>query len=93
MSLTESIRNNEKIYTLIFHNISPITDYSPHDPAPFVDPAQNQHFHSEDYNTEARVAMIVDEAEKLFNKLAKDCIKKIISNQASSISPPPPSLP
>jgi hypothetical protein len=52
MSLTESIGNDEEIYTLIFHNIFPITDYSPCDPSLFVDPAQNQHFHSEDYNTE-----------------------------------------
>ena len=69
MSLTESIRNHEEIYTLIIHNISPITDYRPHDPSFFVDPSQNQLFRSEDYNTEAKVAMIVDEAEKLYTKL------------------------
>ena len=90
MSLTESIRNNEEIYTLIFHNILPKIDYCP---SLFVDPTQNQHFHSEDYNTEAKVAMIVDEAEKLYTKLVKDCINKIISNQAFSILPPSQSLP
>jgi hypothetical protein len=89
MSLTESIRNNEEIYTLIFHNTSPhITDYSACDLSLFVDPMQNQHSHSEDYNTEAKVAMIVDEAEKLYTKLVKDCINKIISNQAFSALPP-----
>ena len=95
MSLTESIRNDEEIYTLIFHNISPhITDYSACDPSLFLDPTQNQHFHSEYYNTEAKIGMIVDETEKkLYTKLVKDCINKIISNQAFSILPPSQSLP
>jgi hypothetical protein len=38
-------------------------------------------------NTEANVAIIVDEAEKLYNKIVKDCINKTvdlkITNEAS----------
>jgi hypothetical protein len=32
------------------------------------------------YNTEVNAAIIVDEAEKLFNKLVKDCINKTITD-------------
>ena len=40
--------------------------------------SQSQQYPSPNYNTEANVSIIVDEAEKLFNKVVKDCINKII---------------
>jgi len=48
------------------------------------------------YNTEANVSIIVEEAEKLFNKLVKDCIEKVIVidypfNKSSSLPLLPPS--
>lgn len=39
-----------------------------------------QHYSSPDYNTEANMALIVDEAQKLFNKLVKDSINKAITD-------------
>ena len=41
---------------------------------------------SPDYDTEANTAMIVDEAEKLYNKLVRDCLNKIITDSAFSTS-------
>jgi hypothetical protein len=41
---------------------------------------QQRQYSSLDYNTEANIDMIVDEAEKLFNKAVKDCIKKVITD-------------
>jgi hypothetical protein len=43
----------------------------------------------QDYNTEANAAIILDEAEKLCNKLVKDCINKTLedlktTNEASN---------
>ena len=37
--------------------------------------------------------MIVDKAEKLYAKLVKECINKIISNQALSMLSPPSFIP
>jgi hypothetical protein len=36
---------------------------------------QQQQSSSPHYNTEANISMIVGEAEKLYNKAVKDCIK------------------
>ena len=33
---------------------------------------------SHDYHTESNVTMIVEEAEKLYNKLVRDCITKLL---------------
>jgi hypothetical protein len=57
---------------------------------------QQQQYSSSDYNTEANMAVIVEEAEKLFNKLIKDCINKVItdctfSKSSSSLPLLPPS--
>ena len=48
---------------------------------------------SPDYNTEANISIIVEEAEKLFNKLVKDSINKVITDRTFSKSPLPSSLP
>jgi hypothetical protein len=41
---------------------------------------QSLQYPSLNYNTEANVAIIVDEAEKLFYKLIKDCVNKTVAN-------------
>jgi hypothetical protein len=51
---------------------------------------------SPDYNTQANISMIVGEAEKLYNKVVKDCINKIIFadytfSKSSSLPLLPPS--
>jgi hypothetical protein len=55
---------------------------------------QPQQNWSPDYDTEANAAIIIDEAEQLFNKLIKDCVNKTedltnktISNLASDSKP------
>jgi hypothetical protein len=71
LSITESIRNNPERFRSIFYNISLITDYcSSQD--------YTDSYMSPDNNTEANAAVIVDEAEKLYNKVVKDCINKAI---------------
>ena len=50
---------------------------------------QQQQYPSPDYNTEANMALIVDEAEKLFNKVVKDSINKVIADCTFSKSPLP----
>jgi hypothetical protein len=85
--MTESIRNNPERFRLIFYNISPsIMDYSSSSsssssssqPAsqPASQPQQRQHL-SPYNNTEANTSMMVEEAEKLYNKIVKDCVNKI----------------
>jgi hypothetical protein len=71
LSITESIRNNPERFRSIFYNMSLITDYcSSQD--------YTDSYMSPDNNTEANAAVIVDEAEKLYNKVVKDCINKAI---------------
>jgi hypothetical protein len=40
--------------------------------------SQSQQYPSLNYNTKANAAIIVDEAEKLYSKLIKDCMNKIV---------------
>jgi hypothetical protein len=88
LSITESIRNDPERYRLIFYNMSPsITNYSSSNSQP-----QQLQYLSPDNNTEANAAMIVDEAEKLYNKVVKDNINKIIIDYPFSKSSLP-SLP
>ena len=63
--------------------MSLITDYSSSNSQPH----QRQHL-SPYNNTEANKAMMVEEAEKLYNKIVKDCINKTVqelkvTNEAS----------
>ena len=58
---------------------------------------QQPQYLSPDNNTEANAAIIVDEAEKLFNKVVKDCINKTVqelkvTNEASDSKSPSLSL-
>jgi hypothetical protein len=88
LSMTESIRNEPERFRSIFYNISPsIIDYSnSSNGQDYIDscmywqqqpPQQNW---SPDSDTEANAAIIIDEAEQLFNKLIKDCVNKTIAN-------------
>lgn len=93
--ITESARNNPEIYNLIFYNMSSVTDYSSNkgqDYTAYTYEHQQQQNSSPDYNTEANTAVIIVEAEKLFYKLVKDNINKIIIDYPFSKSSLP-SLP
>jgi hypothetical protein len=95
LSITESARNNSEIYNLIFYNMSPsITDYSSTNGQDYTASSkygqqQQQQKSSPDYNTEANAAIIIDEAEKLFYKIIKDSINKVITDYPFSKSPLP----
>jgi hypothetical protein len=83
LSITESIRNNPERYRSIFYNMSSMIDYSSSGGQDYTAPymygqQQQQQNSSLDYNTEANAAIIIDEAEKIFYKLVKDSINKII---------------
>ncbi|MGC2426343.1 MAG: hypothetical protein WA421_04860, partial [Nitrososphaeraceae archaeon] len=90
LSITESARNNPEIYNLIFYNMSSVTDYSSNkgqdNTASSKYGQQQQQNSSPDYDTEANAAMIVNEAEKLYNKLVRDCLNKIITDYSFSTS-------
>jgi hypothetical protein len=47
---------------------------------------QSQQYPSPNYNTEANVAIIVDEAEKLYSKVIKDCISQTVESIKTTIS-------
>jgi transposase-like protein len=111
LSITESVRNNPERFRLIFHNMpqSIIDCYNGNSQdyaASYMYGGQIQQqspqYSSPNYNTEAKAAMIVDEAEKLFNKVVKDSINKTVQditnktitnvasdNESSSLSLPP----
>jgi hypothetical protein len=102
LSITESIRNDSERYRSIFYNMSPlIIDYSGSSSQGYTSSSMygpdQQQKSSPNYNTEANISMIVEEAEKLFNKVVKDCINTITTecafSKSSSLSLPllPPS--
>jgi hypothetical protein len=94
LSIIESITNNSERFRLIFYNIPPIIDcYDTNGQdyaASYMYGGQIQQ-RSQQYlspNTEANATVIVDEAEKLYSKMIKDCINKTvqeikITNEAS----------
>jgi hypothetical protein len=86
LSITESARNNPERYRLIFYNMpSSMTDcYDTNGqdyPSSYMYGGQiqqqSQQYPSPNYNTEDNIAVIVDEAEKLYSKVVKDCINKV----------------
>jgi hypothetical protein len=85
LSITESMRNNPERYRSIFYNMSSVTDYSGNG-QDYMYGQQQQQNSSPDYDTEANAAMIVNEAEKLYNKLVRDCLHKIITDYSFSTS-------
>jgi hypothetical protein len=91
--MTESIRNDPERFRSIFNNISSMIDYSSHTGQDYMY-GQQQQYPSPDYGTEANAAILVDEAEKLYNNLVKDCTNKVITDctfSKSSLPLLPPS--
>jgi hypothetical protein len=84
LSVTESARNNPERFRSIFYNMSSMIDYSSSSgrdyTASFMYGPDQQQKSSPDYNTEANAAIIIDEAKKLFYKLVKDNINKVITD-------------
>ena len=84
LSITESIRNNPERFRSLFYNIPFIIDcYDTNGQdyaAPYMYGGQIQQPQYLSPNTEANVAIIVDEAEKLFTNVVKDCVNKTIAN-------------
>jgi hypothetical protein len=84
LSLTESIRKDpDKYISLIYQNTpqnAASTDYSSNQYYKTASHGQ-QHYPSQDY-----ITMLLEEAEKLYNKLAKELVDEIISDYASNIS-------
>jgi hypothetical protein len=98
LSITESIRNDPERYRLIFYKSPSITDYnSSSSNQPYTVSYMYGLQQPRDYNTEANAAVILDEAEKLYNKIVKDCIDKTVedlktTNEASNSKPSSMSL-
>jgi hypothetical protein len=86
LSITESITNNPERYRSLFYNMpSSIIDCYNTNGQDYTDSytygqmqQQPQYLSPDNNNTEANLAIIVDEAEKLYNKIVKDCINKVI---------------
>ena len=81
LSLTESMRKDPSKYSsLIYHNTSSTADYS----GQYYSTdsyGQQQQYPSQDY-----IDMLIEEAEKLYNKLTKEWVDQIIIDYASNIS-------
>jgi hypothetical protein len=106
LSITESITNNSERFRLIFHNMSPSIidcydsngqDYAASYMYGGRIQQQSPRCASPNYNTEANATIIVEEAEKLYSKLVKDCINKTVkelknTNEASDSKSPSLSL-
>jgi hypothetical protein len=89
-SLIESIRNEPVKYgSLIYYN----NMYSTTDSSYMHEERQHQYISSQDYFTEHYTAMLVQEAEKLYNKLVNEIAKGITHDPAFSSSTSPSSSP
>jgi hypothetical protein len=83
LSIIKSIRNNPERFRSLFYNMPSIIDcYNTNGQdyaASYMYVGQIQQYYlSPDYNTDADIDIIVDEAEKLYNTVVKDSINKII---------------
>jgi hypothetical protein len=93
LSLTESMRKDpDKYRSLIYNKTSssstaPTTNYS-NQYYDTISYGQQQQYPSQDYTT-----MLLEESEKLYNKLSKELVDEIISDYASNISTPLALLP
>jgi Fe-S-cluster formation regulator IscX/YfhJ len=92
LSIAESMRNNPERYRSIIYNMSPsIIDYGgstgqDYTASYMYGQIQPEQYPSPDHVTEAIVAVILEEAEKLFNKPVKDSINKVITDRTFSKS-------
>jgi hypothetical protein len=86
LSLVESIRNNPGKYSsLLYHNVSSsTTDYSSQYYESYM--YKQKQYTSYNNDGEGSGAMLIEEAEKLYNKLAKELPDEIINDYASSIA-------
>jgi hypothetical protein len=86
LSLVESIRNNQGKYSsLLYHNVSSsTTDYSSQYYESYM--YKQKQYTSYNNDGEGSGAMLIEEAEKLYNKLAKELPDEIINDYASSIA-------
>ena len=88
LSLVESMRNNpDKFISLLYRNVpSSTTDYSGQYSASY-DMYEQKPYMSYDHDGEVSAAMLLEEeAEKLYNRLAKEQVDEIIIDYASSTS-------
>jgi hypothetical protein len=92
LSIAESMRNDPERYRSIIYNMSPsIIDYGSSTGQDYTasymyGQIQPEQYPSPDHVTEDIVAVILEEAEKLFNKLIKDSINKVITDRTFSKS-------
>jgi hypothetical protein len=96
-SLIESIRNEPVKYSslIYYHNNNNISPSgTTHYPAYYMHGGQQQrqYISSQDYFTEHYTAMLVQEAEKLYNKLVNEITNGITYDAAFSSSTSPPSI-
>jgi len=86
LSLVESIRNNPGKYSsLLYHNVSSsTTDYSSQYYESYM--YKQKQYTSYNNDGEGSGALLIEEAEKLYNKLAKELPDEIINVYASSIA-------
>ena len=80
MSLTESMKKDpDKYSALIYHNDTPsVADYR-------SQYYETSSYGQQQYPLEDYTDMILEEAEKLYNKLAKELLDESITDYASSI--------
>jgi hypothetical protein len=76
-----NVLSNAKV--LLGYALSSITESIRNDPERykliFYNMSSEEQHLSQDYNTEVNMAIIVNDAKKLFNKLVKDGINKVIT--------------
>ena len=72
----------QKYGCLIYHNTPPTANYISQD----YDAASYGQQQQQQYPSQAYIDMLLEEAEKLYNKLAKELGDEIISDYASSTS-------
>jgi hypothetical protein len=83
LSLTESMRKNPNKYShLIYNNTPSAANYN----SQYYDTASYGQQQQQQYPSQAYADMLLEEAEKLYNKLAKELVAEIISYYASSTS-------
>ena len=82
LSLIESMKNDPGKYScLIYHNIPSTANYNSQDYDAASYGQQQQQYPSQDYTD-----MLLEEAEKLYNKLSKELVDESISDHAYSTS-------
>jgi len=93
LCLTQSMRNDpEKYNSLIHYDALSTKGYS----CPYYRPSyiyEQQQYQSKNYGSEDYMAMLVEEADKLCNKLPKELVDKIITDYGNHNSLPLPLLP